>query len=112
MTRRRMTGDEHELRDLGLLRSRAGDPRNTARWRSVIKEAQAQGGVCWLCGIGIEPGIQDPNHPGALQVDHVVPVSRGGDPFDPGNLRVAHRLCNIKRGARRPVTGGDRSAGW
>lgn len=31
-------------------------------------------------------------------IDHVVPVSRGGPADDPANMRVAHRICNNKRG--------------
>jgi 5-methylcytosine-specific restriction endonuclease McrA len=104
-----------ELRELGLLPpSRAGDPRNTARWRRITAAARRAGGTCGLCGLPIAPGITNPNHPGALQVDHVVPLAQGGDPFDPTNLRVAHRLCNLKRGAGRqsPKTEDGRSSSW
>jgi len=46
--------------------------------------------VCWLCGGA-----------GADTLDHVVPVTRGGD-NDPANLRPAHRRCNTLKGAGPP----------
>lgn len=36
-------------------------------------------GVCHICG-----------HPGATQVDHVMPLALGGHPTDMRNLRPAH----------------------
>ena len=62
--------------------------------------------VCHLCGL-----------PGADEVDHVVPVARGGDEWDPLNLAPAHARCNRVKGARltmpsvearRPVHRADR----
>jgi hypothetical protein len=49
-----------------------------------------------MCGLPIDPA--EPN-PSPLQgvVDEVVPVSRGGSPYDPGNCRAAHRCCNAWR---------------
>jgi len=50
----------------------------------------------------------------SFTVDHVVPVSMGGPLSDPGNVRPAHRICNMKRGTGRgrPNSQGDRSASW
>lgn len=31
--------------------------------------------------------------PASPEVDEVIPVSKGGDPFDRKNCRLAHRLC-------------------
>ena len=47
---------------------------------------------CVYCGRGAEDGAK-------LQVDHVVPSSRGGTD-DPGNLRTACKMCNTSKGAR------------
>ncbi|MDF2146355.1 hypothetical protein [Knoellia sp. p5-6-4] len=33
-----------------------------------------------------------------VSVDKVVPLSKGGNPFDPGNLRAMHLRCNSSRG--------------
>ncbi|MER6198012.1 HNH endonuclease [Streptomyces sp. NPDC001586] len=63
----------------------------------------AESDVCHLCG-----------HAGADVVDHLTPVSRGGDPLDPENQAPAHginrcptcgRNCNGERG-NRPLTSG------
>ena len=45
----------------------------------------------------IDPATGKPN-PMAKSVDEIVPVSLGGDPLDRANCRLAHRICNIKRG--------------
>jgi 5-methylcytosine-specific restriction endonuclease McrA len=37
--------------------------------------------------------------PDSLHVDHVKPVSRGGDWWDPKNLQTLCRDCNIRKGA-------------
>ena len=34
------------------------------------------------------------------EVDHVVPLDRGGDPWDPENLQVLCRGCHIRKTAR------------
>lgn len=45
----------------------------------------------------IDPDTGKPN-PMAKTVDEIVPVSLGGSPFDRLNARIAHRICNIRRG--------------
>lgn len=52
---------------------------------------------CWICGYGIAYEAKTP-HPLSFEVDEVVPVSKGGSPTDPANLRPAHRICNQWRG--------------
>lgn len=62
--------------------------------------AQRDGPVCWLCGNEVDPAA--PRGSGwAGSVDHVVPRARGGGD-EPGNLRLAHRTCNSRRGSRLP----------
>ena len=34
----------------------------------------------------------------SYELDEIIPVSRGGDPFDPDNVQPAHRICNERRG--------------
>lgn len=52
---------------------------------------------CWLCGKPVDKGLP-PNLHDSPEVDEVVPVSKGGDPYDRRNCRLAHRICNILRG--------------
>jgi 5-methylcytosine-specific restriction endonuclease McrA len=36
--------------------------------------------------------------PESPEVDEIIPVSKGGDPYDRKNCRLTHRLCNQQRG--------------
>jgi 5-methylcytosine-specific restriction endonuclease McrA len=47
--------------------------------------------TCYLCGLSCWPH--------EIHIDHVVPVSRGGDDH-PSNLRVACRTCNMRKGKK------------
>ena len=67
----------------------------------------ARGDVCAICGRPIDYSlgmIIDPRtgrarpHPYSFVLDEIVPVSRGGDPLDPANVRPAHWICNARRG--------------
>lgn len=51
--------------------------------------------TCHLCGEPIDPAATDHRWRGTL--DHLVPVSEGGDDVA-WNVRPAHQTCNIKRG--------------
>lgn len=41
----------------------------------------------------------------SFELDEVVPVSKGGDPFSRGNVAPAHRICNQRRGNRDLMSG-------
>ena len=73
-----------------LLASR-GDPKRVtipaAMRARVIARAN---GRCEICGEPFE---------GEIHVDHVVPVARFGATTD-DNLRAAHPMCNLSKGAR------------
>jgi 5-methylcytosine-specific restriction endonuclease McrA len=76
----------------------------------IIREGVAR--VCGICGLPIDVTLPR-QHPGSLELDHIVPrVYGGGD--EPSNLRPTHRRCNRQRGAgrRNPRTIEDRSASW
>lgn len=56
--------------------------------------------VCAICG---KPGM-------ANSIDHIVPLSLGGAPYDPGNLRRVHGACNsARRDGRRGQTATSRT---
>jgi 5-methylcytosine-specific restriction endonuclease McrA len=75
-----------ELPSVRLFVAKDGYLRDPATREYVYNR---DGGICGLCG---EPA--DPNH---WDADHVVPRSQGGAP-ELDNFRVAHPLCNKKRG--------------
>ena len=52
---------------------------------------ERDGYVCGICGLDVAPGD--------VHIDHIYPVALGGRD-DLENLRVAHALCNMRKGAR------------
>lgn len=55
----------------------------------------------WTCGICREPVDRDQRapHPRAASLDHIKPLSRGGDHLY-ANVQCSHFLCNSTKGAR------------
>lgn len=71
--------------------------RNGSRRTKLRKRVLAAYDVCWICGRPVDKTLQ-PGHPMSGEVDEAIPVSRGGSPFEWDNLRLAHRICNQRRG--------------
>ena len=67
------------------------------RWARVRRAVFKRDGYrCRACG-----------RPGRMEVDHVRPLDRGGDPWNEGNLQSLCRRCHIEKTAgenRRPPT--------
>lgn len=84
-----------------------GNPRraNGSRRTALRGRLRAEGRPCHLCGLPIDYSLP-PGHPWSFEVDEIVPVSRGGDPLDYGNVGAAHRICNQRRGNRMPGDAG------
>lgn len=59
------------------------------------------GGLCWICSAQIDVQAAVPDDL-AGTMDHVVPLSRGGS-HTFSNVRLAHFICNSKRGDRIEV---------
>ena len=53
--------------------------------------------TCKLCGLPIDSGLKFP-HPLSQSIDHVMPVSKGGE-HSYANTQAAHLNCNIRKGA-------------
>ncbi|MEU2143608.1 HNH endonuclease [Streptomyces globisporus] len=77
----------------------AGNPRNGRPYRRLVAAVKALGDPCARCGHNIDPTL-NARHPLSFTLDHVVPLSRGGDLLDPANARSMHRRCNSARGNR------------
>lgn len=60
---------------------------------------ERDGWRCHVCGKFVRR-YGDSEHPMAATLDHVVPISEGGT-HTPGNIRTAHRCCNIQRDIER-----------
>lgn len=52
---------------------------------------------CGICGQPVNKDLPA-GHPFAPEVDEIVPISKGGSPYDRDNLRLVHRICNERRG--------------
>lgn len=78
-----------------------GNPRraNGSRRTGMTRRLRAQGRPCWICGLPIDYSLPA-RDPLAFECDELVPVSRGGSPYDIGNAAASHRCCNNWRKAR------------
>lgn len=58
---------------------------------------------CWLCGDSIDQNLPHP-HPMSASIDHVTPKAKGGTDTE-ANIRIAHLICNERKGARAMAHG-------
>lgn len=66
-------------------------------WQEVRKRAIAsKDPICALCGNPID--MEAPaKTPMSCEVDHIIPVSRGGAAYDIDNLQLTHMKCNRQK---------------
>lgn len=73
----------------------------TYSWQGIYEKTD---GKCWICGEMVDESdfkvvggsfVAGPRYP---SVDHIVPLSKGGT-SEPGNMLLAHCLCNSLRGS-------------
>ncbi|MFP3156324.1 HNH endonuclease [Lachnospiraceae bacterium ZAX-1] len=60
------------------------------------KKLMANVDTCALCGKLIDKTLKD-FHPMSAEVDHIIPVSKGGDLTAMENLQLVHRQCNRRK---------------
>ena len=66
-----------------------GDPRNLRAYRKRrLQVLNRDGWICFYCGDD------------ATQADHVIPISRGGDPMDLDGMVASCKRCNVSKGNR------------
>ncbi|MDI9885916.1 HNH endonuclease signature motif containing protein [Streptomyces sp. HNM0645] len=65
---------------------------------TLAEIAERDKGRCGLCGGRVAMKQKVP-HPKAPTIDHVVPVSEGGDDTR-ANVQLAHFVCNSVKGPR------------
>jgi len=58
------------------------------------------GWTCKICGQPVLPNV-DTYHPLAATIDHIVPLSKGGE-HSRSNVQCAHHLCNSLKSDRIP----------
>jgi 5-methylcytosine-specific restriction endonuclease McrA len=67
---------------------KAGSDTKWRRFRLTILERDQ-----WRCTLQLAGCTTAATH-----VDHIQPLSKGGDKYDPSNCRASCRTCNLKRG--------------
>ena len=79
----------------------AKDPRKlrSGLRATLRKRVIATYDTCAICGREVDKTLHylDPLAP---EVDEIIPVSRGGSPYDWDNLQLVHRVCNQRKGNR------------
>lgn len=82
--------------DVGIRKPKlSGTEWGLARQRAIA----SLDAVCAICHTPID--MQAPkNTPLAVEVDHIIPRIRGGDPYALENLQLTHHRCNRKKGAK------------
>ena len=63
------------------------------RAKQIIFKTQT---ICGICGKPVDFSYKSP-HPLSPTVDHIIPLDKGGHPFDIDNLQLAHRICNSQK---------------
>lgn len=66
---------------------------NGHRRRKALARIRVRDDPCWICRLPIDPSLPA-RHPESLEADEIVPVSKGGSPYDIDNIARAHRCCN------------------
>ena len=77
------------------------DPALRAMWehnKKIILQTQS---ICGICGKPVDKSLKYPDQMCAT-VDHIIPVSRNGDPVALENLQLAHRYCNRMKSDKLP----------
>lgn len=63
---------------------------------------------CALCGELVNKslwlGPDGRPHPLSPVIDEIIPVSRGGSPFERTNCQLTHRICNAKKSNKLQTT--------
>lgn len=78
------------------IRRANGSRRNTLRQRVLARDTH-----CWLCKQLVDKTLP-PTLPQSPEVHEIIPVSRGGSPYEVGNCTLTHRACNQWIGNRTP----------
>ena len=84
-------------------------PSNNPRYRrfklrqDLRRKFARRGDVCGICGKPIDYSLKVGDPSGMwYELDEIVPISRGGSPYDEDNLQSAHARCNRKKSNRLP----------
>ena len=77
------------------------NPAIRAQWEHNKKIILARESICGICGKPVDKSLRYPD-PMSPTVDHIIPVSKRGDPVALENLQLAHRYCNRLKSDKMP----------
>ena len=63
------------------------------------KRVYAMQDHCGICGNEVDKTLPSGTDL-SPELDEIIPVSRGGSPYDIDNLQLTHRICNRRKGAK------------
>lgn len=69
---------------------------NNALYEANRKIIFATQSVCGICGKPVDMSLKYPD-PMSKTVDHIIPLSKNGDPVALENMQLAHRSCNRQK---------------
>lgn len=82
-------------------------PLTTYTYRKARAAILAGATHCALCGQPLDHNAKAHTY-WSTTVDHIIPISQGGNPYDLSNMRPAHKGCNTSRGNGRTTGKGTR----
>ena len=74
-----------------------------ATYLKARKKIFATQSVCAICGRPVNFDLRFPD-PWSATVDHIVPISKGGNPADIANMQLAHLQCNRLKASKMHQT--------
>lgn len=83
---------------MGKMRRRARERNAFVENVSLAKLIERDGPDCQLCDKPLDMSVEWP-HPNYPSIDHVIPLSRGGE-HSLSNTQMTHLICNVKKGAK------------
>lgn len=66
---------------------------NGARRRALRIRILREQDYCWICDEEVDKTIPTPD-PMSPEVHEIIPIAHGGNPIDPTNCVLTHRICN------------------
>lgn len=77
------------------------NPAIRSQWEHNKKIILSTQSICGICGQPVDKTLKYPD-PMSATVDHIIPVSKRGDPVALDNLQLAHRYCNRMKSDKMP----------
>lgn len=77
------------------------NPAIRSQWEHNKKIILSTQSICGICGQPVDKTLKYPD-PMSPTVDHIIPVSKRGDPVALENLQLAHRYCNRMKSDKLP----------